>query len=368
MAAETPSIVVLPLDNVSGVPDVPLEVSVRLAKAIEAKGWRVAPVADVEPLLEQERVRYLDAIDDAVRDKIIAATGAKAIVSGTLYLYADGRNPTVAVSARMVRADGTLAWADAAELSADDGVQLCGFGRKANAAEVRDEAVEQLTKRFPRAGEETGVVAGHSKPWLMRGPASFRVADLDPSTPHKVCVLPFENDASVPEAARVVADLLAIRLAAANGFEVVDPARLRAAALDAHIGSFRSISSEDLQRLAAAVGTTLFIRGTVFDYLDAAGRPGVESRVDVELSLVDVQSGRVLWTVQHERKGNDYVGFLMLGAVTNAVSLTDRVVSEMIAAGERGARHGAEKTARAAGKRPPEKRSALRGPRTEGEK
>jgi TolB-like protein len=145
-------------------------------------------------------------------------------------------------------------------------------------------------------------------------------------------MLPLENDSSVPESARIVADLLSLRFAAANGFEVIEPALLRAAALKAGIASFRGTTSDDLTRLAPLVGTTLFLRGTIYRYGD--------DNIQLEVSLTDLQSGRVLWSAQHDRKGIDYTGFLMLGATSNAVSLTDRVVAEMVDTAARGRGHG----------------------------
>jgi hypothetical protein len=92
--------------------------------------------------------------------------------------------------------------------------------------------------------------------------------------------------------------------------------------------------------------------------------------LQLEFSLVDVRVGRVLWAAQHSRKGRDYVGFLMLGTVTNSVALSDRVIAEMIEAEVRSTPKGAAaaKTAQAAQKRAPEKHSELRNPGTGGDK
>ena len=365
-APSTKILVVLPFDNFSGAENAPATIHELVIKAATAKGWSVAPDEQTEKVLEDNRVRYLDSLDDAVRTTILESAEGEAILSGTVYEYTNGRNPIVAVSARLVRADGTLAWADIAGASADETEGLLGFGRAATTEAVAKEVVASLLHEFPSAGRESAPVKGQSKPFLHRGPASFRVSDLDPKTPHLVCVLPFENASPVPEASRVVADVLAIRLAAANGFEVVEPAKLRAAALKSRIGSFRGISSEDLERLSMAVGTPLFIRGTIFQYADAAGR-SIDPQLQIDLSLVDVHAGRVLWTAQHDRKGSDYIGFLMLGAVTNAVSLTDRVIAEMIDTAAKGPAGASAGPARAA-MRNREQQTRLHGRTKGGEK
>src|ERR1051326_2892760 len=144
-----PAIVILPFDNFSGSNDAPRDMATLFAKAAERRGWRVIPSEQVEPLLEKDRVRYLDSLDDQARADIVAATGATAIISGTLYTYTEGRNPIVAMTARMVRADGTFAWGDVSGLSADDTEKALGFGRSDKAAVVAEKAIDALTKHFP---------------------------------------------------------------------------------------------------------------------------------------------------------------------------------------------------------------------------
>jgi hypothetical protein len=223
-------------------------------------------------------------------------------------------------------------------------------------------AVGALLRSFPAATAEGTPARGARKPLLARGPVVFRSAELDPSKPHRICILPFENSSGEPDAARVVADVLAMRLAAANGFEVVEPAVLREAALKIGIASFRWVETETLQKLAPAVGTPLFLRGSIGNYRDpSSNRAVVVPEIDLELTLVDVQNGHVLWSAQHERKGTDYAGLLMLGAVSNSVALADRVVTEMVDVASRPLARS-EITKSAERKRAPDRHAKLRKP------
>ena len=301
----------LPFDNVSGADGAPEVVTALLAKTIEADGWKV--VQAPESLLEEKRIRYLDSLDDATRQELLAGAKANAIVTGTIYSF---NNNVVALSARLVAADGTLLRAGIAGVSSDDTEGAFGLGRKTTANDIAAVAVDRVMRPASRS----------LRPFLAR-PITFRSWRLDPKVPHAICVLPFDSNAAVPEATRIVADVLAVRLAEANGFDVVEPAVMRKAALDAGIGTFRSIGTPELKKIAKATGTSLFLRGTIFAFSDAKRSVPM---VDLELMLVDVDSGKVLWNANHTRKGSDYTGFLMLGAVSNAVTLTDRVVAEMI--------------------------------------
>lgn len=336
IAAE-PVIVILPFDNVSGAeraPDLVIEV---LKKRAGELGWTVY-AEDLLPLLEAERVRYFDSLNDAARNKVVEASGASAILTGTIYTYVDGKNPVVAISARLVHADGTIGWANVAGLSSDDDEHLFGFGRREKADTLAGSAVANLLRGFPRGGRESALVAGPSKPLFKAGAIAYRAPDFDPSRPHKICVLPLVNSTRAQDAARIVGEVLALRLAAAEGFEVVEPAQLRAAALEARVGSLQNAGPEELRKLARPLGTALFLSGTVYSYDDVTDRGIVTPRVHVEVSLVDAESGKVLWLAQHERRGEDYSGLFLLGAPSNAIALTDRVVTEMIEAPSLGAK------------------------------
>ncbi|HVR38878.1 MAG TPA: GNA1162 family protein [Thermoanaerobaculia bacterium] len=329
VSSHAATLVLLPFDNFSASNGARGEIAKRMETALTSRGWTVVSGDAIEPLLEKERVRYLDSLSNDIRARILAQTNASAIVSGSIYTWVDARESIVALSARMTNADGTLAWGDVAGLASRDTERILGFGRKSTAAAIADDAVVQLLEHFPRASENAKRVNGPRKPMFRSGPASFRDSEVKTTT-NLVCVLPFDNNSKIPEAGRVVLDVLGVRLAAESGFDVVEPALVRQAALEAGIASFRGISTDDLAKLAEKVGTSLFLRGTIYDYIDS-GSP----QLQIEFSLLDVRTQRVLWASHHARKGSDYVGFLMLGAVSNAVSLTDHVIAEMLTKGSK---------------------------------
>jgi TolB-like protein len=314
------SIVLVPFDDFSGSETAQAEVTKHFTAALQKRGWTVVAGGEVEAILEKERVRYLDPLETHVIGTLTSAMKASLVLTGTIYTYVDGPNPTVAIAARINRADGSLRWADIVSLSAGDTERMLGFGKKSNAAALVELGVRQLA-----AALEAGGKPPHSRG--RSSAAAFRDREFDVD---RVCVLPFENLSSNPDASRVVADVLSLRL----NLEVVDQAALRASAIESHIGSFRTIATDDLVRLAEAVGTPYFIRGTIYQYVDPTARAGGEAELQVELSLIDVREKRVLWASQHGRRGADYTGFLMQGRVTTAVGVADRVLSEMVKTNE----------------------------------
>ena len=327
------TVVMLPADNLSGSQDCAADVARQMSNAAVAKGWRVITSDQVEPILEQQRVRYLDSLAPQMRKAIVAQTRSNAVLSTTVYTCTSTRNSIVAVSARLSSDDGTLLWCDVAGLSADDTERLLGFGRMGNSSGVVAQTVKALMKHFPQPGAMS-IVGGPSKPAFKSGPVSYR-ARGERGSKLRICVLPFENQSMSPEAPRVVSEVLALRFAAAKNIEVVEPSAMRAAALEAHIGSFRGIDSDQLARLAPLVGTSLFLSGTIYTWVDPASRNGGAPELSLEVSLVDVRTHKVLWAAEHARKGTDYIGFLMLGNVSNAVALADRVATELVQSEEK---------------------------------
>ncbi len=355
------TIVVLPFENLTGANDGEREAIALLTKSLEQKGWTVVQGDAVEHALEEERVRYLDSLDEHARLAIVEQMHAAAVLSGVLYTYRDGRGAVVALSARMVRADGTLGWGDVSGFASEDVQRVLGFGPEPTSPVLLARAVRKLMTSFPQPGSEASNVRTQAKPFYLGDPTSYRAADVDPARPHRICILPFDNLTSTLNASRIVADVLAVRLAASQTFEVVEPATLREAAAKSGITTFREITTPQLQHLARSVGTTLFLRGTIFDFVDPAGRVGADPEVQLELTLLDVESDRVIWSAQHARKGSDYTGLFLLGTVSSAVSLTDRVVAEMIDAGTRPAAKGEAAVTANGARKGPEKHSALRG-------
>jgi hypothetical protein len=91
------------------------------------------------------------------------------------------------------------------------------------------------------------------------------------------------------------------------------------------------MSPEALARLADALGTPFCVSGVIYSFVDPRVDQGSDPEIDIEIALTNVREGRTLWIAQSEKSGLDYAGFLLRGAEKNAVSLTDRVISDMIA-------------------------------------
>lgn len=333
LAAAPATAVLLPFENVSGVEGARNEVAALVASGLGAKGYAVVRGGPVEAFLERERIRHLDSLGPEARARLLKEFGACCVVSGSVYVFADGPNPIVALQARMLREGSGIPWWSAIGLMAYDTEGMLGLGRAASLEALAAEATRRLLHDVPEPGRSASLRRPHGKPFRLSGPRTYRAAALGKGRVERVCLLPLENATPAREASKTLGQLLARQLVASGSFDVVEPAELRTAMVAERVRSFRDLDPDTLKKLGARLGTTAFLRGTLYTYRDATARAGrVSPQVALELSLVDVGDGRVLWTSQHSRSGDDYEFLLRRGAVSTATALADRMLGEMVAA------------------------------------
>jgi TolB-like protein len=341
LAAGRPeTVVVLPFVNLSGVAGANALVTPAVAAGLVARGYRVVEGELVEEFLEAGRIRYLDSLSAPTVEKLLARFDASAMLLGVLFRAEGGDNPSVALLLRLIRADLSSPWERFGALSADETQGMFGLGRLPSLDAIVDRLARRMEASLPEPGAAASPAAARAKPLGRAAPRTYRSAALPPGKVQRVVVLPFANGSTEPGAARLAATLAAFRLRASGHFEVVEPADLRAAILAMGVRTATNPDPAELKKLAEKLGTSLFLTGTVFVLRDSS--PGVESQVELDLSLVDVGRGRVVWSSHHARRGKEYQGLLELGAIPNAATLTDQVLAEMVIALDRAKPKGRE--------------------------
>lgn len=324
MQGQQQVVAVLPLSNVSGSGDVAAQVETAIRERLGQRGWRVAATADVEQFLEEQRIRYLDSLSAAALQTLREKVGANAVVVGSILGVSDSNNPGLALAARMLDSEGRVVWGEVAGISASQTEGAFGSGRRTTPEALVKAATGRLLKRVPAPGEvrKPDLEAG----FLARGAATYRSGSHPRGKVLRVCIMPFT--AKSPEAARVMVEILTVRLEATGEFDVVEPADFREAMRAEKLQSIAAMTSTELTALSRHLDTTVFLRGNVHVWRESlAGR----SEVQFDMTLVDVARGEILWAVTHQRKGLEYTGAFQRGAIDNVVSLADHAVSEAIA-------------------------------------
>jgi hypothetical protein len=335
-AAAGDRLVVLPPENLSDASTAPAAVEALLAALAQRHGWTPVRDPEVDRALHAARIWRLDSFSPGALRALGTEIGAEAVLFSTVDTWLEGENAIVALSLRLVGVDGGERWSRLITLSARETEGAIGLHRAANLAAVARLAVERGAEGFPAPGARGESRAAHGRRWGLPAPATFRSTALTSSAPVRVCLVPFVNASESRAAPRIVADLLARRLAESGRFTLVEPADFRAALLAEKVPALRDLDPERLRAVGARLGTTHFLRGSIWRWREASPRSdAVLPEVDLQLELVDVASGRVVWTAHHARRGEDYQGLFLRGAVGTVVALADRVVGEMVRAEER---------------------------------
>jgi TolB-like protein len=325
-------IALLPFENLTNATEAPARVAHGVAEALGKKGWRIVEGPAVEAALEAARVRYVDSLDSAVLPTLAEKLGTTVFVLGSIYAWEEGADPRAAFTVSLVGADGAALFSDLVSMRGEDAEKLFDAGRTFTLNEVAAAAIRRIAKSLP--GPRTVAVrpATRSLPLHLSVPRTYRSWSLADGARHRVAVLPFAN-AGPHEAARIVAEMFARRLAASTLFAVVSPADLRTAFVAEKIHDLTD-PAERL-RLGKRLGTTLFLTGTIYEFREAYQAASSTPHMEMEAALTDAASGEILWTSYASRLGTDYRGLLQLGEIHGIVGLADQAVSEMIRSAEK---------------------------------
>lgn len=323
-AGAKPVVVVFPLTSAVASPEAARIAENLFVEALTRRGWEVAPATEVEAFLESERIRYLDSLSQQHRTALEEHFGASAFVVGSMMLFREtGSSVLVALAGRMLNVEGTVLWGEVAALTGAETEGAFGAGRLTTAEAITRATTRKLLSRVPSPNDAARVRLRGKR--LGGGPATYRSASLTAGAVRRVCVLPFTS--AVPDASRIFLDILIVRLEATAQFDVVEPAEFREAMAASGFRSVVTLTSSELALLGKHLGTTVFLRGHVHTFRDAAGG---RSEVQMDMNLADVETGQILWAVTHQRRGSDYAGLLARDVAGNVVTLADRVLSETI--------------------------------------
>ena len=327
--AERNLVVVLPFDDLAGQPTVARDLVGFAVHHVARRGWDVVYGEPVERVLQAHRIRYLDSLSGPLLSRVLGDLGADAALVGTLLSWREGTSGSVALSGRLLLPGPQEAWTGVAGLAADDTAGMLGLGRARTPDELLGVAVRRLFASFPDASRRAEPPPLGSRRTPLRQPATYRSPVFDPREAARVCVLPFESFAADRGASRALVDLAARRLQD-GGLRVVEAAALREAMRAEEVRSFAFADSGQLARLARRLDAPLFLRGTVYAYEDA--QAGAGPAIDLQLMLVDVEKGRIVWTSRLSRRGTDYLKLLQRGGISTTAALADQALAEMIEA------------------------------------
>ncbi len=143
----------------------------------------------------------------------------------------------------------------------------------------------------------------------------------------KVAVLPFSNISGKRGAAAVIESAYVTALFKSASFIVEEPGNVRRFLIGEQVKTTGEMEVERLLILGKRLRVDAVIIGTVEEFDDGRARTPT---VSISARMVESGTGRLLWTSQHKRRGDDYIIIFEIGKVRNTTKLAHKVVGEMV--------------------------------------
>lgn len=165
------------------------------------------------------------------------------------------------------------------------------------------------------------------------GPRTFVHPDVDLSYYEQIGVLPFKNLTNDRLAGEKVVNALITELLVEEEYHVVEPGQLRRMAreiLDGPIDSGGEWKLEKIQELGKAAGLQGVITGTVREYEMIRIGQNQYPLVTVDVELIDMETGQVVWMISHTEKGGPNLPVISVGETYTLGELTQEVCEKIV--------------------------------------
>jgi curli biogenesis system outer membrane secretion channel CsgG len=147
-----------------------------------------------------------------------------------------------------------------------------------------------------------------------------------------LALLPLENLSGRAEYGDRLTRIVWTELAGSGRWDVVEEGEVDAALSDARVRSALSMTRDQVQQVAKRTGARWLVAGTIIECRQVSTPDGEVPTVALALRLIDGETGRVRWTEQRTRSGEDRETVFGWGRVTNVERLAQETTRELVAA------------------------------------
>lgn len=159
-----------------------------------------------------------------------------------------------------------------------------------------------------------------------RTAAPYVSASADLSTIKTVAVLPFENVSGDKLGAERAQRVFLTELLALGVFDPVEPGQvIRAMKLERIESS--ALAADEIKKLGKSLGVQGIFMGTLVEYEEAKGG-GAGAQITIQLRLLDVESGKTVWSTSRTANGTTVSGRLFGMGSQTATELMQRLIHE----------------------------------------
>lgn len=300
---------VLPLQDRTGDRDAAAAVEVALLAELERRGPVLTP-DEIRPVLRRLRLRNADETAPEALVELARELGATRLLAATLHEVDRQRVPRLTASARAYDgATGELAWVGFEGVSGLDRRGLLERGVVADVATL----VPDLARR------------------LLATPTRDRQTAGPPLGVGRVVLVPLEGVTEYGATAAAEAMTEATRAALfAAGVETVSANRVAELLRQERTSRWGGLPIDLREALAERCGAELAVTGTVEAFEVSGSELEPEPRVAVALRLLDVRTGRILWSGGLERGGWDFETVFRRGRIYSRGALAERLVTTLV--------------------------------------
>ena len=324
--SEHPSIVLFPLENLSGGP-APLK-AIRESYRAELVKRGIVPIDDetMEGFMAKNRIRYTAGINGATGEALRSEIGANAVLMTSVELYTESAPPKIAIISRLVSSGPhpEILWADGAGMAGDETPGLLDLHLVNDPNVLKGRTVESLAVslsnylREPNHAHASGAAKGKFAPKI-----SYQDEDMDKGKA-RVAVAPFFNRSNRKNGGELMALHFIVSLKRSGRYNVVEPGLVRDLFLNRRIIMDDGISYVDADSLFSGLDIDLVLTGKVTDYQDYEGAYG-EPIVAFSTQLMQREDWKVIWSSMSRNEGNDRVFFFDLGKVNTAYLMASQM-------------------------------------------
>lgn len=147
----------------------------------------------------------------------------------------------------------------------------------------------------------------------------------------KIAVLPFDNISGRGDAGKIVCNVFITELFRSNRYQVEEPGNIAQFMVHERIRVIGEMEQEKIKLLGRRFAVDAVIVGVVEEFDDGLnGGFTPVPLLSLSVRMIETKEGKIVWSAQNKRKGTDYVLVFDAGEVRSVVSLTKKVVAEMI--------------------------------------
>lgn len=156
------------------------------------------------------------------------------------------------------------------------------------------------------------------------------IAPLPESPRCRLAILPFTYQGDYPRGENILYKAFIAEMAAVPGIEVVAEGDVLQMYKQFRLFPKDQLNEEQMRILAQRLGAETLVLGDILRMNEVDSVDEVSTELTLVLNLYAGESGKLLWSTYHKRRGDEYRNVLHYGRVNSMSGLARRMASEII--------------------------------------